>query len=201
VRHAVSIDERRCFFRQNLMGRSDPTQDVKNVWFAGVHSDVGGGYAAAEAGLSKLAFEWMMVEASSHGFKIDPGGPGYGYAHELTLGQAPDPCGMLHQSLHGAWYGAEILPTRHFSIVDEKYHWRMNLGQPRNMDVGRTLDGVFLHESVLKRMDLVSTYRPKNLPKSSVAVRTLYKIEPQVQLAQARSRAESGNGPLDPTTQ
>jgi uncharacterized protein (DUF2235 family) len=43
VRHAVSIDERRAFFRQNLFGpQHDPQQDVKEVWFAGVHSDVGG---------------------------------------------------------------------------------------------------------------------------------------------------------------
>jgi uncharacterized protein (DUF2235 family) len=42
VRHAVSIDERRAAFRQNLMLPIPPTQDVKNVYFAGVHSDVGG---------------------------------------------------------------------------------------------------------------------------------------------------------------
>src|SRR5713101_4776172 len=36
VRHAVSIDERRTFFRQNLFGRPhDPQQDIKEVWFAG----------------------------------------------------------------------------------------------------------------------------------------------------------------------
>ena len=179
VRHAVSIDERRCFFRQNLVGRWNPAQDVKNVWFAGVHSDIGGGYPAVQSGLSKLAFEWMMVEAKACGFTIDLGGPEYGYGHELALGQAPDPCGMLHRSLHGVWYGAEILPIRHFSIVDEKYHWRMNLGQPRNIGVSRTLDGVSVHESVLNRMDLVPTYRPRNLPQSSAAVRSLYKIEPQ----------------------
>jgi uncharacterized protein (DUF2235 family) len=45
IRHAVSIDERRAFFRQNLFGlANNPQQDVKEVWFAGVHSDVGGGY-------------------------------------------------------------------------------------------------------------------------------------------------------------
>src|SRR5262249_49709514 len=43
-RHAVAIDERRAFFRQNLWGPAQPGQDLKQVWFAGVHSDVGGGY-------------------------------------------------------------------------------------------------------------------------------------------------------------
>jgi uncharacterized protein (DUF2235 family) len=32
-RHAISIDERRCFFRQNLWGRPLPDQDYKQVWF------------------------------------------------------------------------------------------------------------------------------------------------------------------------
>jgi uncharacterized protein (DUF2235 family) len=182
VRHAVSIDERRCFFRQNLMGRSSPAQDVKNVWFSGVHSDVGGGYAAVESGLAKLAFEWMMVEATACGFRIDLGGPEAGYAHELALGQAPEPGGQLHRSLHGLWYLAELLPVSHFSSADERYHWYMNLGTPRDLEYFRTMDGVLIHESVLTRMDRIPSYRPRNLPNSSAAVRASYKIEPQVPL-------------------
>jgi len=39
VRHAVSIDERRTFFRQNLFGLPhNSQQNVQEVWFAGVHS-------------------------------------------------------------------------------------------------------------------------------------------------------------------
>ena len=41
-RHAVSIDERRCYFRNNLWGPVLTGQNIKQVWFAGVHSDVGG---------------------------------------------------------------------------------------------------------------------------------------------------------------
>ncbi|HLX11516.1 MAG TPA: DUF2235 domain-containing protein, partial [Bacteroidota bacterium] len=42
IRHAVSIDERRTFFRQNLM-HPEPDQNIKELWFPGVHCDVGGG--------------------------------------------------------------------------------------------------------------------------------------------------------------
>ena len=42
IRHAVAIDERRAFFRQNLF-RPAPGQDVLELWFPGVHSDIGGG--------------------------------------------------------------------------------------------------------------------------------------------------------------
>jgi len=71
VRHAVSIDERRSTFRQNLMSPVSPAQDVKNVYFAGVHSDVGGGYPPTESGLAKLAFQWLMREAGRCGLDID----------------------------------------------------------------------------------------------------------------------------------
>src|SRR6476661_4851981 len=57
-RHAVAIDERRAFFRSNLWHPAPAgggPRDVKQVWFPGVHCDVGGGYAEKESGLSKLA--------------------------------------------------------------------------------------------------------------------------------------------------
>ena len=51
ARQALAIDERRCFFRQNLF-KVAPGQDLQQMWFAGVHSDVGGGYPDDEAGLA-----------------------------------------------------------------------------------------------------------------------------------------------------
>jgi len=62
ARHAVAIDERRAFYRQNLFSPA-PGQDIQQVWFAGAHSDVGGGYPEAQSGLSKIALEWMIREA------------------------------------------------------------------------------------------------------------------------------------------
>ena len=70
VRHAVSIDERRAFFRSNHISRKQPG-DVKEFWFPGVHADVGGGYPEAEGGLWRPAFEWMIEEAIHAGIHID----------------------------------------------------------------------------------------------------------------------------------
>jgi uncharacterized protein (DUF2235 family) len=79
-RHAVAIDERRAFFRTNLwrLG-TDPSwphgpKDLVQVWFAGVHGDIGGGYPHNEAGLSLLALQWMLDEASAPniGLLVDP---------------------------------------------------------------------------------------------------------------------------------
>jgi len=59
-RHAVSIDERRAFFRSNLWRPSPKLtehgpRDVQQVWFPGVHCDIGGGYPEAKSGVSKYA--------------------------------------------------------------------------------------------------------------------------------------------------
>ncbi|AXA39442.1 T6SS phospholipase effector Tle1-like catalytic domain-containing protein [Rhizobium leguminosarum] len=58
ARHAVAIDERRAFFRTNLFASpraGQPTRDTVEVWFPGVHADVGGGYPANKSGISKLS--------------------------------------------------------------------------------------------------------------------------------------------------
>lgn len=59
VRHAVSLDEKRRPFREYLV---TPRPDgVEEVWFAGVHSDVGGTFEHAEGEplLSTVALKWM----------------------------------------------------------------------------------------------------------------------------------------------
>ena len=81
VRHALSIDEHRKFFEPTLWGGLDPDpsgpthecnppsfdqnkqQDVQEVWFAGDHSDVGGGHEDGNNGLAQIALNWMIKEA------------------------------------------------------------------------------------------------------------------------------------------
>ena len=55
--HAVSLDEMRLLFTPTLWEKRD---GIKQVLFAGSHSDVGGGYK--EAGLSDGALKWMIDE-------------------------------------------------------------------------------------------------------------------------------------------
>jgi uncharacterized protein (DUF2235 family) len=72
--HAVSIDEKRAEYVPTLW---DPLTDeavqagtlLEQVWFAGVHSDVGGSYA--ETGLSDIALCWMMRKAKSLGLQFN----------------------------------------------------------------------------------------------------------------------------------
>lgn len=96
--HAVAIDERRqpflpTLWTQTSAGRT-AGQHVEQVWFAGCHSDVGGGVSSPE--LSDLALEWMIDRAKLAGLGI------------LDAGQigppdfppfAPAPLGPVHESL------------------------------------------------------------------------------------------------------
>jgi uncharacterized protein (DUF2235 family) len=171
LRHAVSIDERRAFFRQNLIHEPLPaSQNIKQVWFAGVHSDVGGSYAEAESGLSKIALRWMLCEAQSAGLLLD--------AQKVTdiLGGKfpyvpPDPKAQLHKSLHGIWWLGEFWPKRFFYPVtvagQAAPRWkrgiRINLGRARTIP-----NGVRIHQSVFDRNQALPSYSPKNLPQQYI---------------------------------
>lgn len=72
VRHALALDELRWPYQPRLYTEPDdllPEQTFKQVWFAGAHSDVGGGYA--EQGLANAALHWMAREASFHELLIE----------------------------------------------------------------------------------------------------------------------------------
>lgn len=73
--HAVSIDERRAQFQPTLWTNTDGTprpndDQLQQVWFAGVHCDVGGSYA--ESQLSDITMSWMMHKAEECGLQFDP---------------------------------------------------------------------------------------------------------------------------------
>lgn len=106
----MSIDERRAFFRQNLFGEPhDDQQDIKEIWFAGVHSDVGGSYPESESQLSKIALQWMVCEAEIAGIRVDQGRKSDTFGRKPPY-VAPDPLTEnLHESLNGAWWVAETV--------------------------------------------------------------------------------------------
>ena len=71
--HALAIDEEREPFRPTLWDQ-DPTaqgQTLEQVWFAGVHTEVGGG--AADPSLSDIALLWMVGKARDRGLQFEPG--------------------------------------------------------------------------------------------------------------------------------
>ena len=68
--HALALDEERESFAPVLWNES-LTQDpgrIEQVWFAGVHSNVGGGYP--RHGMSLLTLDWMMAKSEPHGLRF-----------------------------------------------------------------------------------------------------------------------------------
>jgi uncharacterized protein (DUF2235 family) len=160
--HAISIDERRCAFRQNLWSaKTRQDQDLKQVWFAGVHSDIGGGYPEQESGLAKISLKWMLDESRAKGLLVSQ------ELEQRVLGvtdpsmSRPSCTGQLHKSLKGIWWGLEIFPRRFWDAkaVPQRIRWKIPLASPRPMAATSEV-----HPSVCDRILQDSTYRPPNLP-------------------------------------
>jgi uncharacterized protein (DUF2235 family) len=71
ARHAISIDELRSDFTRVKWGQPHAQFNAKihkiwpfvQIWFAGNHADVGGGYPENESRLSDIALSWMLESA------------------------------------------------------------------------------------------------------------------------------------------
>lgn len=91
ARQALAIDDERRIFHPLLWDADiGDGQTVKQVWFCGMHTDVGGGYEKHQ--LSDLALEWMTREAVQHGLLLWP-------YHAVRTD--PDPNGWMHDSRAG----------------------------------------------------------------------------------------------------
>jgi uncharacterized protein (DUF2235 family) len=180
-RQAISIDEQRCMFRLKKWdapqtfkhnrfndAHAEP-QDILQVWFAGVHADIGGGYPEKESGLSKYPLLWMIDEATKCGLQVNQAtvnqlawgiqrkGSPYSYV-------VPDVRGDLHTSLRGAWWILEYIPKsasyKEWPARKTHFGYYIPDAEPRFIP-----DGAIIHESVLQRMNAMPSYRPVNLPK------------------------------------
>lgn len=160
VRHAVSIDERRCFFRQHLWHvASSAKTDCKEVWFAGVHSDVGGGYLPHESHLALITFRWMLGEARQAGLKLDVDRA----KKELSVATQGEAC--VHDSMSSTWKIAEWMPRLVWSGQGKTRELKIGAMPPLGSPALRSMTGdINVHDSVLKLMRDNIHYRPANFP-------------------------------------
>ena len=94
--HALAIDEKRRDFRPCLWDERNRRegQTLEQVWFAGVHSDVGGYHS--ERGLANISLHWMLDKAADAGMEVNQrrlGGKRY----------RPDHDGPSQESYTGFW--------------------------------------------------------------------------------------------------
>jgi hypothetical protein len=151
AKHAISIDEDRADFSRVPWSPTARKQDRRDdhgnlyfeqVWFPGVHADVGGGYPENEARLSDGALNWMLAAAS-----IIPDG----LKHDgSVLGPWPNASGPQHDEQAGSFFkkGLRALPTDAAGVARAPMH--------------KSVYARFAAPAVLI-FDQMGLYRPSNL--------------------------------------
>ncbi len=94
---ALAIDEHRKPFRPSVWDQSTKAngQVLEQVWFAGVHSNIGGSYP--QAGLSDISLLWMIGKLKACGLAIDEA------SLQSHANPKPDALGTLYNS-QTIWY-------------------------------------------------------------------------------------------------
>lgn len=150
---ALAIDERRGPFEPTWWRQQDAADDqtLEQVWFAGAHSDVGGGYPEPE--LAEIALLWMVDRARACGLAFDPdhfvrAGPAGADPERRALGHevAPDPLGALHDSRKGIY---RLRPPRERALLGAN-------GSPG-------ADGTAVASTAIRRHNDDEGYRPASL--------------------------------------
>ena len=133
--HAVAIDERRGPFTPALWkSKHKEGQRIDQVWFTGAHADVGGGNPEP-AGLSDVAFEWMVQQARSCDLWFEQ------ETVDAIVADA-NPLGVLHNSMTGLY---RLTPGKLREIGNAAY---------ANQSV---------NAAALRRLEEMPAYKPKNL--------------------------------------
>ena len=144
ARQALSIDDERNTFHPRVWNEAtEPDGNCKTthidqerigqVWFAGVHSDVGGGYP--DEGLAYVSLEWIMKEAARYGLRFSP------KICEQYRALA-DENGPIHNSRDGMAGYYRYNPRRIEKLAHQK------LPNKAVVEIGRSK----VHESVLRRI-------------------------------------------------
>jgi hypothetical protein len=135
--------------------------NIQQVWFPGVHCDVGGGYFETQAGLSKITLRWMINHAQAAGLIFNPQAIADLLPVQDTPTQsAPRVDALVHESLKGWWWIVEFIPKRiRDPAASYAQRWTIHAGRSRFVS-----DGANIHSSVLQRRKLVPNYCPTNLP-------------------------------------
>jgi len=135
ARHALAIDELREDFEPTIWKQRD-NMDLKQVWFSGAHSNIGGSYKPNKDGslLSDNSLKWMINEAQDKGLMIED---------HLISKIKENPLAKLHNSR-----------TSFYKLKSKFYR-----------DIDHKRGSVLIHESVKMRWENNPKYRPKNLVK------------------------------------
>lgn len=167
ARHALALDDERDTFHPLLWdevherrlvaaGKVDESR-MRQVWFTGMHSDVGGGYP--DDSLAYVSLVWMAEEAVAAGLRLQPDA-----LDELR--RAANPNGPMHNSRSGVGAYYRYQP-RKISARLEKPDTSTLLQQDPDLKGHGLLAHVRVHESVMARIAQgTDHYAPIVLPGS-----------------------------------
>ena len=145
--HAVAIDDERHTFHPvlwNENGTAD-SERIRQVWFAGMHSNVGGGYPDDD--LAFVPLQWMIGEAERQGLRFDQ--------HRLRdIHHRAQPLGKMYNSRRGFGVYYRYNP-RHVATLCDDPETKVRIAEPK------------IHWAVLERIAENTTgYAPAGLPTS-----------------------------------
>lgn len=143
---ALAIDDERTAFwpyvwqEKNISNTRDRTpENVEQVWFAGMHSNVGGGYE--RAGMAAVPLYWMMTRAHEHGLVLN--GDAMQQAYDAS-------------HVHGRMYNSRAGLAAFY-----RYHPR----EIENLCNNKLLGNIKLHRSVMERLNhRTANYVPGHIP-------------------------------------
>jgi T6SS, Phospholipase effector Tle1-like, catalytic domain len=145
--HALAIDDQRLTFHPVLW---NPRPGIEQVWFAGVHSNVGGGYP--KQGLSYLALDWMMENVAEDCIK------GWGLRFDGDLRNEARLLANAHDKLYDSRAG--LAAYYRFRPRDLE---RQDSENPGSQEIAN--GAVRIHASVFERIYAHTLgYNPGNLP-------------------------------------
>lgn len=194
ARHAISIDENRANFERvpwhsvkQTMRDKRGLQWFEQVWFAGVHADIGGGYPENKSRLSDITLNWMLLWASlvPEGIKYDSD----------VLRRWPYPQGRQHDEVKRGWglvtalFGltwtkkARTLPSTS-AIMHRSVYERFDLEAVPVYDIR----GPYRPETLSTHVDFARFYSPgAPFPASSLQSATEMADDPEAIAAQLRN--------------
>jgi hypothetical protein len=158
ARHALAIDETRQDFKRvpwaskgAWEARLGEPEWLKQVWFAGNHSDVGGSYPEDEARLSDITLAWMVEEAQQlpHPIRID----------KARLNLFPDASGLQHCEVESMLDGYPSWWPSRWRLAWATEYREINPDAPLHPTVLER----FSQEAGVLKYGVRESYRPKNL--------------------------------------
>ncbi|GJL55703.1 MAG: hypothetical protein NPIRA02_28350 [Nitrospirales bacterium] len=190
--HALALDDERNSFHPQLLSEHEETDNgrihtqhiederVTQVWFAGAHTNVGGGYP--DDGLSYVSLAWMMREAERTNLRFKK------HDYERIL-EKVNPLGKIYDARQGLGGAYRYLPRKMECLThnDDDPNDPIRIARPK------------IHESVIQRIRAgVDGYAPIGLPAKYAIVQSDGRIidqpvhdEPPSTLIEHASTAQS----------